>query len=95
MQNYTMIQNGEKKIFELSEKELAKYDLIGTAAGFSFGFCMYLGWKHSKNFMERVCGYRIVKHVIGEMMSQTAREAGIPKEKQEYITVSFYEVKIH
>lgn len=59
----------------------------------SIGFCVYIAHRHTPNFFERAVGYRIEKHGIGEMMSEAAKRVGLPKEKQEYITVSFYEEK--
>lgn len=76
---------------QLSDEEVSSYKLIGTAAGFCFGYCVYLGHKRTPNFFERVVGYHIDEHGIGEMMSKAAKEVGLPKDKQEYITVSFYE----
>ena len=81
------------KMFEISKKDIGKYKLIGSAGGFSFGFCVYIAQKHAPNFFERVVGYHIDEHGIGEMMSEAAKQVGLPKEKQEYITVSFYEEK--
>jgi len=78
---------------ELLEEDINKYKIIGTAGGFSLGFCVYIAQKHTPNFFDRVVGYRIEEHGIGEMMSEAAKLAGLPKEKQEYITVSFYEEK--
>lgn len=88
-----MIQDSKKKMRELLEEDISKYKLIGSAGGFSFGFCVYIAQKYTLNFFDRVVGYRIEKHGIGEMMSEAARKVGLPKEKQEYITVSFYEEK--
>lgn len=94
MQNYIPIQGGKKKVFEIPEEDIPKFKLIGSAGGYSIEFCLYLGWKHSKNFFERVCGYHIDEHGIGEMMSEAAKQVGLPKDKQEYITVSFYEKRV-
>lgn len=91
MKNYIPIQGGKKKIFEIADEDISKYKLIGSAGGYSLEFCIYLGWKHSENFIERVCGYHIDEHGIGEMMSAAAKEVGLPENKQKYITVSFYE----
>ena len=88
-----MIQDGQNKMRELSEEETSKYKLIGSAGGFSLGFCVYIAQKHTPNFFDRVVGYRIEEHGIGEMMSEAARKVGLPEEKQKYITVSFYEEK--
>ena len=80
---------------ELLEEDIGKYKLIGNAGGFSLGFCVYIAQKHTPNFFDRVVGYCIKKHGIGEMMSEVARKVGLPKEKQKYITVSFYEEKVY
>lgn len=93
MENSTLIQDDKKKMCELSEEDISKYKLIGSAGGFSFGFCVYIAQKHTPNFFDRVVGYRIEKHGIGEMMSEAAQKVGLPEEKQKYITVSFYEEK--
>ncbi len=88
-----MIQNGKNKMRELSKEDISKYKLIGSAGGPSLGFCVYIAQKHTSNFFDRVVGYRIEEHGIGEMMSEAAKQVGLPKEKQEYITASFYEEK--
>ncbi len=91
MKNYNSNQDGKKKLIELREEDVGKYKLIGSAGGFSYGFCVYLAHKHTPNFFDRAVGYRIEEHGIGEMMSKAAKQVGLPKDKQEYITVSFYE----
>ena len=88
-----MIEDDKKKMRELLEEDIRKYRLIGSVGGFSFGFCVYIAQRHAPNFFDRVVGYRIEKHGIGEMMSEAAKQVGLPKEKTEYITVSFYEKK--
>lgn len=88
-----MIQGDKKKMCELSEEDTSKYKLIGSAGGFSLGFCVYIAQRHAPNFFNRVIGYRIEEHGIGEIMSKAAKQVGLPKEKQKYITVSFYEEK--
>ncbi len=80
-------------MIEISEKDIDKYKFIGSAGGFSLGFCVYLAHRHTPNFFNRVVGYRIEERGIGEMMSEAARKVGLPKEKQKYITISFYEEK--
>ena len=65
----------EKKIYELSEEEAKKYKLLGEAEGQNFDHCVYLGWRHAENFLERVYGYRIEK----------------PERKDMRIKVIFYE----
>jgi hypothetical protein len=91
MENYILIQGGKKKIFEIPEEEVSKYNLLGTAGGPSIQFCLYYGWKYCPNFLDRVYGYRIEKHGIGEMINEAAKEAGLPLRLQQNITVSFYE----
>jgi len=93
MENSQSMQDGKKTWFEIQEKDVGKYKLIGTAFGFSFDFCVYLAHKYTPDLFERCCGYCIEKHGIGELVSKVAKEAGLPKDKQEYITVSFYEQK--
>lgn len=88
-----MIQDDKKKMREIREEDISKYKLIGSAGGFSLGFCVYIAQKHTPNFFDRVVGYRIEEHGIGEMMSNAAKRVGLPEEKQKYITVSFYEEK--
>jgi hypothetical protein len=88
-----MIQDSKKKMRELPEEDISKYKFIGSAGGFSLGFCVYIAQKHTPKFFDRLVGYRIEEHGIGEMMSKAARKVGLPKEKQKYITVSFYEEK--
>ncbi|MDO8466972.1 MAG: hypothetical protein Q7S83_02415 [bacterium] len=92
-QNFILIQDGKKKIYEIPEEDIGKFKLLGSAGGFSIGFCLYIGSKHSENFLDRVCGYRIEKNGFGEMMNEAARQAGLPARHQENITVSFYEEK--
>ncbi len=87
------IQDNKNKWSEISKADVSKYKLIGRAGGFSFGFCIYLAQKHVPNFFERVDGYCIEKHGIGEMMNEAARHVGLPEDKQKNITVSFYEEK--
>ena len=88
-----MIQDSKKKMREMLEEDISKYKLIGSAGGFSLGFCVYMAQRHTPNFFGRVVGYRIEEHGIGEMMSNAAKQVGLPEEKQKYITVSFYEEK--
>jgi len=88
------IQDYKNKWLEIPKDDVDKYKLIGSAGGFSFGFCVYLAHKHTPNFFERVVGYRIEGHGIGEMMNKAARHVGLPEDKQKNITVSFYEEKI-
>jgi len=88
-----MIQDGKKKMRELQEEDISNYKLIGSAGGFSMGFCVYIVQSHTPNFFDRVVGYRIEEHGIGEIMSEAAKQVGLSKEKQKYITVSFYEEK--
>lgn len=78
---------------EIPEEDINKYKLIGNASGFSLGFCVYIAQKHTPNFFDRVVGYRIEEHGIGEMMNNAMRQVGLPEDKQENITVSFYEEK--
>ena len=85
------MSNSKNVMKQLSDEEVSNYKLIGTAGGFSLGFCVYMGQKHTPNFFERVIGYHIDEHGIGEMMSKAAKDIGLPKDKQEYITISFYE----
>lgn len=80
-------------MYEILEKDMDKYKLIGSAGGASFGLCIYLAQKHTQDFSKRAVGYRIEEHGIGEMMSDAAKRAGLHEEKQKYITVSFYEEK--
>ncbi len=93
MENYIPIQDGKNKIRELPEKDINKYKLIGSAGGFSLGFCVYIAQKHTPNFFDRVVGYRIEEYGIGEMMNDAIRQVGLPEDKQKNITVSFYEEK--
>jgi len=88
-----MIQDGKNKRRELPEEDINKYKLIGNAGGFSLGFCVYIAQKHTPNFFDRVVGYRIEEHGIGEMMNKAFRQAGLPEDKQKNLTVSFYEEK--
>jgi hypothetical protein len=88
-----MIQDNKKKMRELTEEDISKYRLIGSAGGFSLGFCIYIAQRHTPNFFDRVVGYRIEEHGIGEVISEAAKQVELPKEKQKYITVSFYEEK--
>lgn len=83
--------NGDqkKKIYELTKEETSKLKKIGTASGPSFEFCFYLGWKHGKNFQERVCGYTITMNGIASMIDEAQEKAGLNKSK--YINVEFYE----
>ncbi len=83
----------KNKMAEISDKEISRYKLIGSASGGSLGFCVYIAQRHTPNFFNRVVGYRIDKGGIGEMMSNAAKRAGLPEEKQKYITASFYEEK--
>lgn len=80
-------------MYEISEKDIGKYKLMGNAGGFSLGFCVYLAHKHTPNFFERVVGYHIEEYGIGEMMNEAARQVGLSEDKQKNITVSFYEEK--
>ncbi len=93
MENSTPTQDSKKQWTEIQEKDIDTYKLIGTAGGFSFGFCVYLAQKHGQNFFDRVVDYRIEEHGIGEMMSEAARKVGLPERHQKNITVSFYENK--
>lgn len=88
-----MIQDGKKKMCVIRKEDICKYKLVGSAGGFSLGFCIYIAQKHTPNFFDRVVGYRIEEHGIGEMMNDAIRQVGLPEDKQEYITVSFYEKK--
>lgn len=88
-----MIQDDKNKMRELPEEDINKYKLIGNAGGFSLGFCVYIAQKHTPNFFDRVVGYRIEEHGIGEMMNDAARRVGLPEYHQKNITVSFYEEK--
>ena len=81
------------KMFEISKKDIGKYKLIGSAGGFSFGFCVYLAHKYTPNLFERVVGYRIEEHGMGEMMNEAAKKVGLSERHQKNITVSFYEEK--
>lgn len=81
------------KMREIPEQDIDKYKLIGSAGGFSFGFCVYIAQRHTPNFFDRAVGYRIKEGGIGEMMNEAARQVGLPEEKQKNITVSFYEEK--
>ena len=81
------------KMLEISKKDIGKYKLIGSAGGFSFGFCVYLAHKYTPNLFERVVGYRIEEHGMGEMMNEAAKKVGLSERHQKNITVSFYEEK--
>ncbi|MFA6095212.1 MAG: hypothetical protein WC757_05035 [Candidatus Paceibacterota bacterium] len=93
MENSIPTQDGKKQWIEIQEKDVDTYKLMGTAGGFSFGFCVYLAHKHALNFFDRVVGYRIEEHGIGEMMNEAAKKTGLPERHWKNITVSFYESK--
>lgn len=51
-------RKNKKRIWELNENNAKKLALIGTAGGESLFHCLYLAANHTKNFWDRVCGYR-------------------------------------
>jgi len=79
----------KRKVYELTEDEAGKFKKIGSASGPSLEFCFYLGWKHTKNFQERVCGYRISTGGIASMIDEAQKKVGLNKPK--YINIEFYE----
>lgn len=81
----------KNQIRELSEEEIKNYKKIGTASGVSFAMCMFLAHKHSRNFKNKVVGFRIEKDGMAEMINNAYEKAGLHKEKN--INVSFYEEK--
>ena len=93
MENSIPTQDSKKQWIEIQEKDINTYKLIGTAAGFSFGFCVYLAHKHTPNLFDRVVGYRIEERGLGAIMNEAAKKAGLPKDKQKNMAVSFYEEK--
>lgn len=79
----------KKKVYKLSGEESKKFEKIGTTSGPSLEFCFYLGWKHTKNFQERVYGYTISTGGIASMIDKAQQKVGLNKPK--YINVEFYE----
>ena len=49
-----------KRIYKLSDEELEKHKLIGEAEDQNFFLCLFVG-RHTDNFNNRVCGYRVLK----------------------------------
>jgi hypothetical protein len=86
--------NSKKEMHEIRKEDAGKYNIIGTATGFSLGFCVFIAQKHAPKFFDRAVGYVIEKNGLCELMSQSALNAGLPEEKQKYISVSFYEEKL-
>lgn len=80
---------GGRQIYRLSEQESEHFKIIGTASGPSFEFCVYLGWKHTENFLERVSGYSVSTGGLASMIDKAQEEVGLDKPK--YINVTFYE----
>lgn len=52
--------SGTKRIYKLSDEELKNYKLIGEAEGQNLFFCLFMG-RHTENFHNRVCGYRVLE----------------------------------
>jgi hypothetical protein len=78
-----------REVPEITEEEASSFKIIGTASGPDFGFCVYLGWKHTENFLERVAGYSISMGGLASMIDEAQEKAGLDKPK--YINVTFYE----
>jgi len=78
---------GKSKWIELPDDMAKYYKSLGTATGTGYGHCVYLGNKYKENFMDRVCGYRLIKN------DKVARQFELTM-KKEYISVEFYEQKV-
>ena len=78
-----------KTIYQLSDAEVENLARIGSASGPGVGFCIYLGFRHSEHFFERVCGYTVSTGGLAAMMDDAQEKAGLNKPKS--INVTFYE----
>ena len=55
-----------KRVYKLSNKDLAKYKLLCDVEGQFFFHCIYMG-RNIKDFHNRVCGYQILKPTHKDM----------------------------
>lgn len=82
----------EKPIYELSESEVSNYKLIGSAVGPGLGFCFFMGYKHGKNFGNRLFGFRIRESRESGWVNEAYKKLGLFS-KANNIGVDFYEEK--
>lgn len=50
-----------KRIEEISEREIESKRSLGTAYGFNLGHCVYLATKYCREFAEKARWYRIIE----------------------------------
>lgn len=79
-----------KEIYEIEEKEIGNYRLLGEAVGINMDHCVALGLRHKEGFWQRVYGYRIIKNEAKTKMFFEAMEK-INPEAEQYVTACFYE----
>lgn len=80
----------EKEIYELIEENKHKYRLLGQSTGINMDHCVILGSKYTKEFWNRVYGYRIIQNEkMEKMMFEMIKK--IKPEVKSYMTVCFYE----
>lgn len=79
---------------QLQKEELKNYKLLGTATGYSLGFCLWTASNHTDSFFEIVYGYYI--HGVDKMatmLNEASKLPGISKDCRSNFSVSFYEEK--
>lgn len=67
----------DRQVPNLSNKETADFEVIGTAGGINFAYCVYLGSKYEKDFFKKVGGFQLAK----------------PDDPEYKIAVTFYKPK--
>ena len=55
-------KNAERQVVKkITSRQARGYSLIGTCWGMTWGHCFFLAHIHSKNFLKRVCAYRVLR----------------------------------
>lgn len=77
----------KKEIPEIEEKDISGCRLLGESAGPNISYCAHLASKHTNNFWNRVCGYRVT-----QKLNRPEMAGGIDLGVDSYVVVNFYEL---
>ena len=76
----------KKEMPAIEEKDISGYRLLGESIGLNVSYCAQLASKHTNNFWNRVCGYRVT-----QKLNRPEMAGGVDLGVNSYIAVCFYE----